>query len=184
MFFIKLNEIPPEGKSFVCNPTTGELTPILNDLIGKMPHHAEFTVRPMATAGTFELVGFIRTELPEMCSRCGLDFNMRLDEKFNEILMPEMDTPRDAKFTKANHFSDMHTEGPEVAEYRGQQFNMGEFLHEIVALAEPVNPAPPVDADENCMGCKKSMKNHVFSYGDQIDLKAKPFAALKGVKIN
>lgn len=184
MFLINLNEIPPEGKSFVCNRNTAELNDVLKDLLGQTAHHTEFKVRPMATTGTFELTGFIRTELPEQCSRCGLDFQLQLNEKFNEILMPRMNTPRDAHFSKANHFSDMAHEGPEVAEYSGQQFDMGEYLHEVVALAEPSNPAPAVDAQENCTGCKISLKNHTFSYGDQVDLKAKPFAGLKGIKIN
>ena len=184
MFLINLNEIPPEGKAYICNNNTGELNEILKDLIAKTPFSSEFYIKPMDSQGTFELNGFIKTELPEQCSRCGLDFKMATHEKFSEILMPHLETPRNAKYSRVNHFSDLSHEGPEVAEYQGTTFNMGEFLHEVLALSEPLTPAPPPDAEDNCSLCKISLKNHDFSFDETMEIKNTPFEALKGIKID
>lgn len=181
---INLLEIPEEGKTFVCNRNTSELNEVLADLIGNKPYTAEFSIRPLQT-GTFELVGFIRTELPEDCSRCGLDFQMPLEEKFRDLLIPEQSVPRNSKFAKANHVSDMSGQGPEVVEYQGHHFNAGEFFHSVIGLAEPFIPAPPCDAQGQCTVCKKNVTAEKFGYEDPgFEKPVSPFAALKNIKLN
>ena len=182
---INLQEIPQEGKSWILNRNTGELNEVLRDLIGKTPYQVEFSIRPITTSGeSYELTGTIRTELPEQCSRCGLDFNMAVNEKFKNLLMPSLHSPRDAKFAKPNHFSDLHEDGPEVAEYHGNAFDAGEFFHELVALSEPYVPVPPADEKGNCGVCKVPVENQTVSYDSGEIKPANPFAALKGIKLN
>lgn len=181
---INLLEIPSEGKNFQCSRQTGELNGILQDLIGAATFLAEFTIRPLQQ-GTFELSGRIQTQLPEDCSRCGLDFQMPVDEKFRELLLPEQTVPRNSKFAKANHISDMNGQGPDVIEYQGHHFNAGEYLHEVVALAEPFIPAPPCNAQGECSLCKKKVQGLTFSYEDPgFEKPVSPFDALKNIKLN
>jgi uncharacterized protein len=181
---INLLEIPEEGKSWICNQKTAELNESLKDLIGKKPYSTEFTIRPLQS-GTYELTGFIRTEIPEDCSRCGVDFDMPLDEKFKELLIPEQPLPRNSKYTKANHLSDMHEDQLSVIEYPGHHFEAGEYLHEVVGLAEPLIPAPPCDAQGNCTKCSKNVKDMVFKYEDQgFETPEQPFSVLKNIKLS
>jgi uncharacterized protein len=179
---INLHEIPQEGQSWILNRNTGELNEILRDLIGNIPFTAEFTILPLQP-GTFDLKGFIRTEIPESCSRCGQDFQFQVNQSFHELLMPELGTPRDAKFAKANHYSDQTNEGPSVVEYLGNQFNAGEYFHEIVALSEPANPAPEEDEQGRCRLCLIPVKNQSFGYEEPMPEKESPFAVLKKMKM-
>lgn len=181
---INLLEIPSEGKTFICNQNTADLNESLKDLIGKTPHQCEFTIRPLS-GGNFELTGFVKTAVPEDCSRCGLDFDFQVNEKFKELLMPELSVPRNSKYQKANHVSDMSNDGPSVVEYQGHHFNAGNYLHEVIALSEPVNPAPACDASGNCVLCKKSISSEPFKYEDPgFEAPKNPFGALKNIKIN
>jgi uncharacterized protein len=180
---INLLEIPNEGKSYICNNQTGEFTELLSDLIGTIPHKTEFALRPLE-GGTFELTGFVQTELPDQCSRCGLDFNLRIDEIFKEILMPELEQPRNAKYAKANHFSDLKTDVPSVVEYQGHHFDMGEYLHEVVGLSQPYSAAPTIDEKGDCSLCMINMKEKNFNYDEDFVKPESPFSALKNVKLN
>jgi uncharacterized protein len=181
---INLLEIPPEGKLFICNQKTGDLNSDLQDLIGKTPYQTEFTIRPLQT-GTFELTGFFKTSLNEDCSRCGIDFELDVDQKIKELLIPEQVLDRTGKFAKANHVSDMHNEGPSVYEYQGHHFNAGEYFHEVVALAEPYTPAPACDQSGNCSLCNKPVSGEKFSYEDPgFEEPVTPFASLKDIKLN
>jgi uncharacterized protein len=180
---INLLEIPSEGKSFICNSQTGEFTEILSDLIGSIAHKTEFVIRPLQ-AGTFELTGFVQTELPDHCSRCGLDFNLRVDEVFREMLIPELDQPRTSKYSKANHFSDLKTDVVSVAEYQGHHFDMGEYLHEVVGLSQPYSAAPEVNDKGDCSLCLINIREKNFNYDEDFVKPESPFTALKNIKLN
>lgn len=180
---INLLEIPNEGKLFVCNNQTAEFNEVLYDLIQNTTYQTEFTIRPLEQ-GTFELTGFVKTELPEQCSRCGLDFQFKVDEKFKEMLLPELDQPRNSKYAKANHFSDLHHEGPSVTEYQGHHFNMGEYLHEVVALSAPYNPCAPVDIKGKCSICGINVFEKTFNYDEDFEKPESPFSVLKNIKLN
>lgn len=178
---INLNEIPEEGRDWKLNRQTSELNEVLQDLISSEPYEAEFSIRPMQ-AGTFELKGQIKTKMPEDCSRCGEDFKWDVNESYKELLMPEMDQPRNSHFAKPNHVSDMTHEGPSVTEYRGQTFDIGEYLHEVVALSLPPVPAPPEDADGRCSSCKIMVRGCSFGFEDKSSIKTNPFAVLERLK--
>lgn len=180
---INLLEIPEEGKSFFCDNSTGELNSVLADIIGKIAFKTEFIIKPQ-TAGTFELSGFIKTELPDQCSRCGLDFNLPVDELFKELLMPELEQPRNSKYSKVNHFSDLKVDAVSVVEYQGHSFNVGEYLHEVVALSHPFIPAPAVNDKGDCSLCLINLKEKNFNYDEDFETPESPFSSLKGIKLN
>lgn len=182
---INLAEIPEEGRSYIWNSQTRELNSILADLIGSTPYHTEFFIKPLNTRD-FELVGLIRSELPEVCSRCGIDFNLAVNEKFREILIPRQADDRTGKYAKANHLSETNDDGPSVAEYDGTSFDMGEYLHEVVGLATPFNPVPPENEKGDCRVCHKFVRGQAFKYDEEMpaEVKENPFAALKNLKLN
>lgn len=181
---INLSEIPEEGQQFICNTKTADLNEALRDLIGKAEHQAQFFIKPLQP-GTYELTGKIETKLPEDCSRCGLDFDMNVNEKFQEILIPAQKLDRTDKLRKANHVSDMHESGPAVYEYKGNQFDAGEYFHQLIGLAEPLTPAPACDAQGNCSLCHKYVKGEPFKYEEPgFEEPANPFEALKNIKLN
>jgi uncharacterized protein len=182
---INLSEIPEEGKSFVCTPQTGELNTVLKDLIGKAPFHAEFFIKPL-NSRDFEMSGSIRTELPEDCSRCGIDFTLKVTPTFREILIPRQTETRTGKYAKVNHISEAVEDGPSVAEYDGLIFDMGEYLHEVVAIAAPFNPAGPEDEKGDCSICGIQVRGRSFGYQEEMPAEKpeSPFSALKNIKLN
>jgi uncharacterized protein len=181
---INLKEIPPEGKTYICTQKTKELTESLKDLVGANEYQAEFSIRPLQ-AGTYELIGFIKTQIPEDCSRCALDFTQPIHERFSELLLPTMDQPRNSKYSKVNHVSDLNSQGPEVTEYKGHHFNAGEYIHGVIGLAVPFNPAPPVDKQGSCTLCKKSLSELKLNYTDPgFEEPQSPFTVLKNLKLN
>lgn len=184
---INLLEIPIEGKSFIINETTGDLNEALHDLIGKSSFKTEFSIFPMQS-GTYELKGHIKTNSVEDCSRCGDDFQLKIEEKFHEILMPELETPRNGHYAKPNHVSDLKQTDLGVYEFSGHLFNMGNYMHEIIGLAKPMSPAPACDKSGKCQLCHKDVSQE-FKYEDpgfeNPDKPEKnPFAALKNIKLN
>ena len=182
---INLAEIPEEGQSFVCTTKTGEFTAILKDLIGKATFHSEFFIKPMTTRD-FELSGFIKTELPEECSRCGIDFALKVEPSFKAILIPRQEDDRTGKYAKVNHVSETLEAGPETTEYDGTTFDMGEYIHEAVAIAAPFNPAGPVDAKGDCSVCGITVKGRSFGYDEEMPAEKpeSPFSVLKNIKVN
>jgi uncharacterized protein len=182
---IHLAEIPEEGQSFICTPQTGELNAVLKDLIGDTPFQSEFFIKPL-NSKDFEMAGFIRTELPEDCSRCGINFRLKINPSFREILIPRQQDTRTGKYAKVNHISEAMDEGPSVAEYDGMVFDMGEYLHEVVAIAAPFNPAGPEDEKGDCSICGITVRGRSFGYDEQMPMEKpeSPFAALKNIKLN
>lgn len=182
---INLADIPEDGRSFNWNTQTGEINNIISDLIGKNQYEASFHIKPI-TSKDFELTGSIISKLPEQCSRCGIDFAFPINQKFHEILIPRQSQPRGGKYSKVNHVSDLPDSGTDSVEYDGQHFDMGEYLHEVIALAIPFNPAGPEDAEGNCIICEIPVKDRTFNYDEQMpeEKPQNPFSALKNIKIN
>lgn len=182
---INLIDIPEEGQSFFWNNQSGELSSVLADLIGKNLYQVDFFVKPL-NSKDFELRGIIKTGLAEQCSRCGIDFEFPVKQEFYEILIPKQDHPRGGRYSKVNHVSEAPDTGTETSEYEGNHFDMGEYLHEVVALAEPFNPAGPEDENGDCSICKIPVKGRSFSYNEEMPVEKpqSPFAVLKNIKLN
>jgi uncharacterized protein len=183
---INLQEIPEEGKNFDWNDKSGELVRSLQDLIGETPHQAQFFIRPI-NSKDFEMTGFIQTLKPELCSRCGLDFKFDIKQQFHEILIPQQPEDRTGKYARVNHVSEATQEGPGATEYgTNHSFNMGEYLHEQVAIALPFNPAPAEKANGDCSLCEKPVAGMVFSYNEEMppEKTDNPFVVLKNLKLN
>ena len=182
---IRLGEIPEEGRSYVWNTQTGEISHVLEDLIQDQVYQTDFFIRPI-NSKDFELSGKIATRTTDLCSRCGIDILFPIKANFREILIPPQPEDRTGKYTKVNHVSEINEDGPHSTEYgSNQSFDMGEYLHEIVALCIPFNPAPPPDEKGNCSDCGISVPAEVFKYDEKIepDVNSNPFDSLKNLKL-
>lgn len=182
---INLSEIPEEGATYQFDRKSAELNTILADLVGSADYSVEFVIRPLNTRD-FEVKGWLKTKLPEQCSRCGIDFAFPVDAKFHEFLIPKMDQPRGSRYSHVNHVSDLPENGPETTEYEDFTFDAGEYLHEVAALAAPFNVAGPENEDGDCSICDIPVRGRSFSYNEELpeEKPQSPFAALKGLKIN
>jgi uncharacterized protein len=181
---INLQEIPENGLEYNYSNKTGELNEILKDLIGNLPFQVDFRIQPTAR-NTYMLTGNVVSELPEQCSRCGLDFNFAVKARFSELLIPRQPQPRGSQYTKPNHFSDLGAEGPTVVEYDGHHFEIGEYIHEAIALEVPFQPKAPVNSKDECLVCHVNVKTTKFTYEEALpEEKPSPFAVLKNMKLN
>lgn len=182
---INLAEIPEEGRNYEYSTESGEITDALADLIGENKYVTQFSIRPLNTRD-FSLTGSIKTKSKELCSYCGQKIQFPVNVKFNEILIPPQEMTRDGHYAKPNHFTENQTEGPQSFEYSpGMKLNIGEYLHEAIALEVPYNPAPEVSATGDCSDCGLNVQNLLKSYEEKpSDLEeTNPFAVLKGLKL-
>jgi len=187
---IHLHEIPKEGKNWSYDQNHAEARTLFNDLLGANPFLIQVHIEPLGASGTFQMSGVFTGQWPEDCSRCGDDFKYDSRQKFSHLLMPKFPAARDEKTAKTNHLSDNLSVGltddlgMEVFEYQGNTLNVGQFLHEIVALAKPLIPAPSVDCHGQCELCKIPVHQQSFSYDEPMETKQSPFAGLGQIKIN
>lgn len=176
---IRLNEIPEEGRQYKLNRETAELNAVLEDLLHKNAYDVNLDIRPL-NPRDFTLNGNIATKTREQCSRCGEDFDFTIDKKVHEILIPGHDEDRTGKYAKSSPSGAGAADDTEVSvtEYSKQQFDLGEYLHEVIALEVPYNPF--------CSTCSQPENDKAFIYDEKMgeETKPNPFQALKGIKIN
>lgn len=179
---INLHEILEEGQEFVYNRNTAELNEVLHDLISTTPFEIKIFIKPLMKG--FEMTGKIDTDSPQLCSRCGEDFPFEIHRKLKELLLPKEDEPRNSHYTKANHFSELDDQSLSVFFYEDPYFDLGEYLHEVIALEIPFNPKPKVDTNGRCGLCKVDVSTLPLKYEDPMeDEKKSPFDALKGLNL-
>lgn len=183
---INLFEIPEEGKTFKYSTETKELSDSLSDIIGTNKYESEFNIRPL-NSKDFEIKGWIKTRTKEICSHCGLGIQFPVHAKFHDILIPPQDKPRDGKYSKPNHYTDDEVTGPDYAEYLEEmKFNIGDYLHEAIALVVPYNPAPELNPKGECTDCGQnvqSLLDTLLVKNEENHQEVSPFAALKGIKL-
>ena len=183
---IRLTDIPEEGKNFIWNRETSELNQALQDLIQDQKYEVQFYIKPV-NSRDYMMTGTLKTMVPEACSLCGIDFNMPIEVKINEILIPPQADDRKGHYARVNHVSDADSnEGmPQAVEYaENEHFDMGEYVHEAIAITIPFKPVPDADEKGDCRVCGLNQKTHNFSYDEKMeDEKPNPFAVLKNLKI-
>lgn len=135
---IRLSEIPQEGRQYTFDRKSAELNGALRDLIGEGAYDVNMEIRPIGNA--YELRGRVKTEMPEVCSTCGEDFNLRIDRPINEILFEDQEEYRKSHSVQGNQSVDFLSTGPTMTPYRNDVFDAGDFVHEMIAYAEPFYP--------------------------------------------
>lgn len=183
---IKLNEIPEDGRNYEFTRESGELNLILSDLIGDESFKIDFFIKPLNTKD-FILTGQIRTRTEESCSRCGDSFKFPLSKKIKEILIPKQELDRTGKYIKSSvAVSESDDNDAAVVEYENNQFNVGDFLHETIAIDIPLAPMPETKANGDCVLCDKPANKSPLIYDENLSAEKKqnPFDSLKNIKLN
>ena len=183
-FKLKLNEIPEEGLEYIYTKETGELNADLTDLIENNSYNVTFFIKPLNNKD-FVIQGSVSTKTKEICSLCGDTFHFPTSSKLNEILIPKTADKDREKQSKANHISEQNEDAPSVSEYKGEIFELGEFIHEAIAISIPFNPKPEQATDGSCLFCLKTVPVGTFVYDEDISIvqKVNPFSALKDLKL-
>ncbi|MFN9069026.1 MAG: DUF177 domain-containing protein, partial [Bdellovibrionales bacterium] len=129
---IRLFELPPDGESYFWDRKSGELNTALEDLIGKQDYTVQFTLRPV-NSRDFLMMGSIKTQAPETCSLCAMDFNLPIKCQINEILIPHQPQGRNSQYARVNHVSDANDQGPQSFEYDPSgELDMASYVHEMI----------------------------------------------------
>jgi uncharacterized protein len=173
---IRLHEIPKEGKTFHVDRHTGDLDDNLNDLIGKRDYESNFQVLPIGKA--FDLSGRIQTSLGTICSFCATEFDLNVNEKFHELIIKD-----EAK--KLTGISDYNPEdNTSVSVASGDlTYDVGQLIHEIIALAEPFQPLCKSDCKGLCSGCGANLNEEECRCAEQKNEVTSPFSVLKKMKL-
>ncbi|MBC7420757.1 MAG: DUF177 domain-containing protein [Bdellovibrio sp.] len=182
---IRLNEIPEEGREYILNRKTAELNLALEDLIKNLPYDVKIYIKPINTKD-FEMTGTIRATTSEDCSRCGIDFDYSIDKKIHEILIPFMEDDRTSQYARSSTPISEESSAMSVINYKSSQIDLGDYVHEAIALDIPFNPAPSCTKSGECTLCHKNFGNQPFIYDEKMGEEAKPnpFKALKDLKLN
>lgn len=183
---IKLSEIPEEGRNYEFTRESAELNLILSDLIGDESFKIDLFIVPLNTKD-FMLTGQIKTRTEESCSRCGDSFKFALSKKIKEILIPKQEVDRTGKYTKSSVAISEHDENDAaVVEYEFNQFDVGEYLHETIAIDIPLAPMPDTKPNGDCVLCDRPAHKSELIYDEKIssEQKINPFESLKNIKLN
>ncbi len=182
--FINLAEIPEDGRAFEYNRKTGDLNEMLKDIIGDRDFSVNIYIRPMGNA--YEMSGQVNTKVAEVCSLCGWDIDVPITKRVNEILIPEGEEYRKEQSVHGNQAVDFLADGPAVTGYKGNSFDAGEFVHEVIAISEPLYPNC---GDADCEHLKEStqIREQLASEFEAQEKEKAPghpgFAALKDLKL-
>ena len=179
---IYLSELPPEGRRFTYTEQSGELTSALKELIGKNPYRVEIEIKPMGNV--FSAVGTVTSGLDELCSLCALEFIQPVKENFNEILVIQ-NRPTEGHQARVNHSSELNLDGPECTELTDDQFIIGDFIHELVALSRPIKPLGKSNCDQSCENYQDAVRKGWLTPQNDKDFKPEsPFSQLAKIKLN
>lgn len=177
---IRLAEIPEDGRSFVFTRESGELNGALKDILAKAPYKIDMTIRPLGNA--YEMEGRVVTSMSEICSLCGWDLNLPLNKPFKEILIEAPEIDRETHHVHGNQSVDFLNEGASTSNYKNELFDAGEFIHELVAISEPLYPKC---GDPDCEHLEEATAKRLELEAEfaKADEAKSPFAMLKDVQV-
>lgn len=133
---IDLQSIEEEGKDFSFDELSDEMKGAFSDLIGEAPFKISIEIKPLGN--TFQVHGNLKSHYPERCSLCGHDIDVPLQNKINEIVVIEKARPRNTQVSQSQQNFD--SSGPSVTYINEPQFDLKEFLHEMMASGFSLYP--------------------------------------------
>lgn len=179
---VHLKDLPNEGRQYIYTDTSGELTASLQDLIGTQPYRVEIDIKPMGNA--YLAQGTIQTGLNEICSLCAVEFVYPVKETFKEFLVVINPLSSKDHQARVNHSSELDLDGPECTELSSEVFQVGEFIHELIAVAAPMKPIGRPDCGPACENYQEAVQKGWLGAQDNAPLKSEsPFAVLKDLKL-
>jgi uncharacterized metal-binding protein YceD (DUF177 family) len=179
---ISLKEIPDEGRDFLFTEKTAELTPILTDLIGKNSYEVSFKITPMGN--TFDLRGTLKTGMDLQCALCAMDLKFPISVKLHELLVVQKPLEKGDQLTKTNHAHEWESGGPDYILLESDMFQVADYIHEAIGLAEPIRPLGKPDCDLSCENIPEAVKKYVISEETKgAAITANPFQVLEKMKL-
>lgn len=179
---IRMSDINSEGKKFTFDRVSGELNEILADLTQKA-YKVNVFIRDLDAY--FELSGEVRADVPQVCSKCGEDISLPIVKKFNDMLMEKPVDPRGSHYSKGMSVDASEQLPGEVAFYSNDLFDLGEYIHELLALEMPDYPDCAV---QECPFLKEAQAKLASLNAESGDFKVSEghpaFKALKNIKLN
>ena len=180
---IRLNDLPPEGKTFEYSRESGELNSTLAEFIGQNPYTIRFEIHPIGNA--FELRGTASTKMDLACSLCGIDFKQDIQEKLHEVIVIQEELPRVGHEARVNHTTELEATGPSYLEIPSPDLNVAEYIHEIIGLAVPLKPLGKKDCETSCENADELVRQGLLiREQDAEKTKNSPFGVLKDLKLN
>lgn len=177
---INLKELPPEGEEFTYSSKSGELTPALKELLSSNDYEVQFRITPMGN--TFDLKGNITSQMNLQCSLCAIDFKYPVELKLHELIVMNKPLAKGDQQTRANHAHEWEASGPDYILLESGTFDVAEYIHEMVALAEPIRPLGKPDCDQSCDNLT-AFKSEWQTKGNEEFAKANPFKVLEKIKL-
>jgi len=176
---VDLKKIGFEGEHHHFDEKSEELHGVLTDLVGSYPFVVDLEIFPLGN--TYQVRGYFHFTYDEDCSRCGYDITLPTKNKINELLVKEKERPRKVQSVHEQKTEDLDSSIPSVTYLTSDDFNLGEFLHEMVAFAMSSYPAC-----EDVALCESRMfKVDEAPEDEEAPVKGHPgFAALKKLKLN
>ena len=198
---INLLEVPQQGLEYQYNQLHPEMKAALKDLIADNDFNIRIHLSP--SGGVFLLTGHVKTQLNLACYRCALDFKFPIDEVINELLIVESVRPRGSRSARTHLGSEngrnhLNPSLSSVTTISTPVFDVSATIHEIIALAEPLQPKGKPDCNESCENLLEAYRNgwlpppvsDLFEATKdkeqqaQAEVKNKPFAVLRDLKLN
>ncbi len=183
---IHLKELPDEGQTYSFTQEHHEMKAALVDLV--QDNAFEIQINFLPSGGVYLLSGFIKAKMNLACYRCAIDFKFDVNERINEILVIEEERPRGSHSARVNHSSELQQDAPSVSSIPTGIFNIGPLIHEIIALAEPIQPKARVDCDDSCENLKEAYEKGWLTGSVEEDSNGSqspnPFTVLKDLKLN
>lgn len=180
---IFLKELPAEGREYEYDHDSAELTPALEELIQHNPYSVRLTVRP--TGNVYDVQGSLKTSLDLQCSLCAMDIKFPVERAFHEILLIQKPLHKDDQNVKVNHSSEWDESQPEGIYLEGPVFDVAGFIHELIAIAEPMRPLGKPDCEKGCENLQDSVQRDWLNVGpkDSKSVRNNPFSILGKVKL-
>lgn len=174
---ISLNSLSPNGENFRYDSEEGSLNQVLRDLIGTHKYHAEVYIEPLGEA--YAIRGHITTNLDLLCSKCAFPLEKQITAHFDELIVIQPQAHRNEKEARVNHTTDLN-DGPFCNLISTPHFEIGEFLHEQIAINTPATPLGRPDCDSNCENYQNAEKEGWLN-SDETEAfaeKSNPFSVL------
>lgn len=172
---IQLQNISHKGWTFHFDSQSKELNKHLKDLIGENDYSINVSIQPEGDS-TYKIKGSIKTHLDLLCSRCAYEFKHPVNKDFSEKIIVQKKQQRIEKKVRINHYSEQ-ADQKDFTVLTSNHFKLSDFIHELIAIEEPIRPLPKTQCDQNdnCENLKQ-LKTHTDpSHNLVLEDKLKPF---------
>lgn len=175
---IKFNEVPASGLDYEFTQTTGELNGVLFDILGDFPtYQAQVHLAP--TNQNVQVKGQIQGELHLSCSRCAEDFRSSFNKSFVTLFYKSENDIKNLGLDAHDLVGSFDLEFLE-----GDTINVGEIIHEQIALEIPFTPICMDSCKGLCGQCGHNLNQspcmtHQQSNDNNTWQKPSPFEKLK-----